>query len=70
MGIRPAAGGVRLNPPLDTVLAPGDKLIVNDIDTRNFFLEVVGEVKKIGPVEVPKSGSFFEIFTAPSGVCP
>lgn len=58
------------DPTQNIPLIGGDKFMVNQIDPRNFVMEIVGEVKKIGAMEVPKNGSFFEIFTTMGGFTP
>lgn len=52
------------------LLMPGDKFLITEQDARNFFMQVLGEVKKVGNVEVPKDGSFFDIFTSLGGFQP
>lgn len=58
------------DPAQNIALMPGDKFLVRELDARNFFMQILGEVKRIGNVEVPKDGSFFDIFTNVGGFQP
>ena len=51
-------------------LIPGDKLMITALDPALFSLTVLGETAKSGLIEVPKSGSFFELFTLIGGFKP
>lgn len=58
------------DPEQNLPLMGGDTLLIREQDVRSFSLMIMGEVKRPGMVEVPKSGSFFEIFTSMGGFNP
>ncbi len=58
------------DPDQNLPLVPGDTLLIREQEARNFSMTIMGEVKRPGLVEVPKGGSFFEIFTAVGGFNP
>lgn len=52
------------------VLEPNDVILIREVDLRSFSMMLIGECKKTGMVEVPKSGSMLEIMQSVGGFNP
>ncbi len=52
------------------LLEPNDVILFREVDIRSFSMMLIGECKKTGMVEVPKSGSMLEIVQSVGGFNP
>ena len=58
------------DPDQNKALQPGDTFLIREQEARNFSMMVIGEVNRPGLAEVPKSGSWFEMFAGMGGFKP
>ncbi len=58
------------DPEQNRLLQPGDTFLIREQEARNFSMMIIGEVNRPGLAEVPKSGSFFEMFAGMGGFKP
>jgi len=57
-------------PSENRLLQPGDTFLIREQEARSFAVMIIGEVNRAGTAEIPKSGSWFEIFAGMGGFKP